>query len=62
MKRRTSLSLLLAATAACSLPLAAGPALAAGEVTVGYQLINSPWAVAIKEGRYEKETAYKINW
>ena len=60
MKRRTSLALLLVAVAAA--PLATSPALAAGEVTVGYQLINSPWAVAIKEGRYEKETGYKINW
>lgn len=61
MQRRTTLMALAAALAAATLA-AGGPARAAGEVTVGYQLINSPWAVAIKEGRYEKQTGYKINW
>lgn len=63
MHRRT-LALGLAAAAIALAPLpAAGPARAAEkEVTVGYQLINSPWAVPIAQGRFEQETGYKINW
>ncbi len=39
-----------------------GTSLAAKEVTVGYQLIYNPWKVAIADGKFEKETGYKINW
>jgi taurine transport system substrate-binding protein len=35
---------------------------AAQEVTVGYQLINSPWAVPITDGTFEKATGYPIRW
>ncbi len=34
----------------------------AKEVTIGYQLIYSPWAVPITQGRFEKETGYSIKW
>lgn len=43
--------------------LALGSASAAAkEVTIGYQLVNSPWAVPITQGRFEKETGYSIKW
>ncbi len=32
------------------------------EVTIGYQLIYSPWNVAIATGAFEKATGWKINW
>ncbi|BCX17417.1 MAG: taurine ABC transporter substrate-binding protein [Geminicoccaceae bacterium] len=35
---------------------------AAKEVTIGYQLIYSPWGVPITQGRFEKETGYSIKW
>jgi taurine transport system substrate-binding protein len=35
---------------------------AAQEVTVGYQLIYSPWALPISEKTFEKETGYDIRW
>lgn len=34
----------------------------AREVTVAYQLIYSPWAMAITSGTFEKETGYEIRW
>jgi taurine transport system substrate-binding protein len=39
-----------------------GTSVAAKEVTIGYQLIYNPWKVAIADGRFEKETGYKIDW
>ena len=32
------------------------------EVTIGYQLIYSPWHVAIADSRFEKATGWQINW
>ncbi len=37
-------------------------AVAAKEVTIGYQTIYNPWKVAIANGDFEKATGYKINW
>jgi taurine transport system substrate-binding protein len=34
----------------------------AEEATVGYQLIYSPWALAIQDKTFEKATGYDINW
>ena len=43
--------------------LGAGTALAASkEVAIGYQLVYSPWIVAIVNGDFEKATGYKITW
>lgn len=41
--------------------LAAGAA-EAEVATVGYQLIYSPWALAIQDKAFEKATGYDINW
>ena len=32
------------------------------EITIGYQLIYSPWHVAIADSRFEKATGWQINW
>ena len=42
--------------------LQAGTAVAAGPVTVGYQLIYNPWKVAIAEGAFERATGREISW
>ncbi len=42
--------------------LGAATAAPAKEVTIGYQLIYSPWGVPITQGRFEKETGYSIKW
>lgn len=40
-----------------------GPARAADkEITVGYQLMQNPWKVAIADKAFEKATGYTINW
>lgn len=53
---------MLATAAALSLVAGlAGPA-AAKDVTVGYQLIYSPWAEPIVAKRFEQETGYTIRW
>jgi taurine transport system substrate-binding protein len=54
---------MLATVAAAGLlaGLAAGPA-KAKDVTIGYQLIYSPWAEPIVAKRFEQETGYDIRW
>jgi len=54
----------LSTLAAGTLALATltGAALAQKEVTVGHQLPYNPWKVAIKDGKFEEATGYKINW
>lgn len=59
MQRRGFTGLLAAAVAS---PHLARPVRAAGAATVGYQLINSPWAVPIAEGAFERATGYAIRW
>ncbi len=32
------------------------------EVTIGYQSMQNPWKIVIKQGIFERDTGYKINW
>ncbi|MEK0086013.1 taurine ABC transporter substrate-binding protein [Benzoatithermus flavus] len=53
---------MLATVAAASLLAGLAGAAEAKDVTIGYQLIYSPWAEPIVAKRFEKETGYSIRW
>ena len=58
MIRRT----LFASVAAAGLLAGVAASAQAEEVTVGYQLIYSPWALPIQEKTFEEATGYDITW
>jgi taurine transport system substrate-binding protein len=53
---------MLASVAATGLLAALATSAAAEEVTVGYQLIYSPWALPMAEKRFEDATGYEFRW
>jgi len=52
----------LAGLATAGLLAGVATSVRAEEVTVGYQLIYSPWALPIQEKTFEQATGYDINW
>lgn len=58
MIRRT----LLASVAAAGLFAGVAASAQANEVTVGYQLIYSPWALPIQAKTFEQATGYDVRW